>query len=202
MMSETIESSEPIALDQCSPEVIANNYFIDTVQKNYSMYLSKCIGYVKCPNIAEDAVQEGVLAAHQRLDSLKNQHSLPAWLYRIIIHKAIDLLHKKNRLALLDDHVDLVSYNKYGFLNDSIWAAVPSPEEEAINSEGIEQIKIALESLDNAYRVPLLLKDFEGFSIKETAEIMQISETNTKVRIHRARIKLKAKLNGYFYPEK
>lgn len=190
-----IEASTPFELE------VTNTFFIDTVKKNYSMYINKCISYVKCHSIAEDAVQEGILAAHQNLSSIKNKKALPAWLYRIIIRKAIDLLHKKNRLTLFNDQDELVSYNKYGFLNEPIWAEVSSPEEEILKKEGIDQVKKAIDTLDISYRVPLLLKDFEGFSIREIAEIMKISETNTKVRIHRARVKLKIELNSYFFPE-
>ena len=181
--------------------VVSNDVFIATVQQNYGMYLNKCVSYVKCLATAEDAVQEGVLAAHKNLSSIKNEKALPAWLYRTIIRKAIDLLYKKKQLTLLDDQTDLVSYNKHGFLNEAMWAEVSSPEEEVLKNEGIDQVKKALESLDHSYRVPILLKDFEGFSVKEVAELMQISEANVKVRVHRARIKLKTKLNGYFYPE-
>ncbi len=181
--------------------VVSNDVFIATVQQNYGMYLNKCVSYVKCLATAEDAVQEGVLAAHKNLSSIKNEKALPAWLYRTIIRKAIDLLYKKKQLTLLDDQTDLVSYNKHGFLNEAMWAEVSSPEEEILKNEGIDQVKKALESLDHSYRVPILLKDFEGFSVKEVAELMQISEANVKVRVHRARIKLKTKLNGYFFPE-
>ena len=194
-------TTEVLDLSLSDEPVVTNAMFVETVQKNYAMYVNKCFTYVKCQATAEDAVQEGVLAAHKNLSSIKNEKALPAWLYRTIIRKAIDLLHKNKRLVLLDDQEELVTYDKYGFLNDALWAEVPSPEEEILKSEGIEQIKIALDTLELSYRIPLLLKDFEGFSVKEVAEIMKISETNTKVRIHRARIKLKAKLNAYFFPE-
>lgn len=185
-----------------SKESKLNLLFVEVVKRNYSMYLHKCCTYVKCPSIAEDAVQEGVLAAHLNLGSVKSQDALASWVYRIIIRKAIDLLHKKRRLTLLDDENDeLVSYNKYGLLDAPLWAETLNPEEEILKSEGLKKISIAVESLDDSYRIPLLLKDFEGFSIREISEMLKISESNAKIRIHRARIKLKSELNEYFFPD-
>lgn len=180
---------------------VSNSFFIEIVKKNYPMYLQRCYAYVKCTSIAEDAVQEGILAAHLNLASVRNQKTLPSWLYQIIIRKAIDLLHKKRRLILLDDEFDdLVSYNKHGFLEASLWAETPNPEEEILKTERLEKVKSAVETLDDLYRIPLLLKDFEDFSIRDISEILRISESNTKIRIHRARIKLKSELNEYFFP--
>ena len=183
-------------------DVVSNNVFVDTVKENYQLYLRKCYAYVKCTAIAEDAVQEGVLAAYLNLSSIRDKRALASWIYRIVIRKAIDLLHKKRRLTLLDDDAEeLVSYTSDGLLEAPIWAERSEPEKEALKNEGLEKICKAVESLGDGHRIPLLLKDFEGFSIKEISEMLQISESNTKVRIHRARIKLKSELNGYFFPE-
>lgn len=186
-----------------SETTISNVLFIETVKENYQMYIKKCYAYVKCPAIAEDAVQEGILSAHLNLASVRKQDALAAWLYRIIIRKAIDQLHKRRKLILFNNDVEeLVSYNKHGLLDAPLWAEISNPEEEIIKSEGLEKIKKAVESLADGYRIPILLKDFEEFSIREISEILQISESNTKVRIHRARIKLKNELNDYFFQSK
>ena len=181
---------------------VSNALFVETVEANYQMYLRKCFAYVKCSGIAEDAVQEGILAAHLNLDSVRNREALGAWLYRIVLRKAIDMLYKKHKNSLFDENLEeLVSYDKHGLLNSPMWSEMSNPEEEILKSEGVEQVSKALESLADVYRIPILLKDFEGFSIREISQMLQISESNAKVRIHRARIKLKHELNDYFYPE-
>jgi len=86
-------------------------------------------------------------------------------------------------------------------LEAPLWAETLNPEEEILKNERLKQVTIAVESLDDLYRIPLLLKDFEGFSIREVSEMLQISESNAKIRIHRARVKLKSELNEYFFPD-
>ena len=181
---------------------VSNQLFVQTVKENYAVYAGKCYAYLKCERLAEDAVQEGVLAAHKNLASVKNADALGSWLYRIIIRKCIDLLYKEQKSPLFSgDMEELLSYNQHGLLNGPMWAETADPEQEILKSEGLEQVRKAVELLAHEYRIPLLLKDFEGFSIREIAGILQISESNAKVRIHRGRIKLKQQLDGYFFPE-
>jgi RNA polymerase sigma-70 factor (ECF subfamily) len=69
-----------------------------------------------------------------------------------------------------------------------------------MKKENIQKLTKSIEGLQDIYRVPLLMKDYEGFSIKEISEVLEISESNAKVRIHRARIKVKLELGEYFFP--
>lgn len=180
---------------------ISNAVFVQTVKQNYSLYLKKCYAYVKCSSLAEDAVQEGILAAHLNLESINDPKALPAWLYRIIIRKAIDLLHKNKKICLFNDTLEEpTNYDKYGFLDTPVWADLSNPEQEILNNEGLQQVEKAMMLLDHSHRVAILLKDFEGFSIREISEMLNITQSNTKIRIHRARIRLKAELNDYFFP--
>lgn len=186
---------------RCNKEKVSNESFVALVTENYAMYINKSYAYLKCPKLAEDAVQEGVMAAHLSLASVKDSAALGAWLYRIIIRKAIDSLRNKQKLPRFDDDLDeLVTYSKDGLLNAPIWATVSNPEEEILKSEGLEQVRNALEALNDVHRIPIMLKDFEGFSIKEISALLGISESNVKVRIHRGRLKLRNELKGYFFP--
>lgn len=185
-----------------SQNAVTNALFVNVVTENYATYIKKCYGYLKCTSLAEDAVQEGILAAHGSLKSLKNNQAINAWINKIITRKAIDLLRKnRNFLSLDDDTKDLVSYDKNGFLNSPFWAEFDNVENEILKKEGLAIIKQSLNTLSDTYRIPLLLKDYEDFSIKDISDILHISQSNVKVRIHRARIKLKTELGGYFFPE-
>jgi len=184
-----------------SKEKISNDDFVALVKSNYGEYIKKCYSYLKCPKLAEDAVQEGVLAAHRNLASVQNTASLGAWLNRIIIHKAIDSLHKNQKLPKTEENLEeLVTYDQHGFLNAPLWAKMSDPEEEVLKAEGLKHVKQAMETLADTYRIPVLLKDFEGFSINEISQLLDISESNVKVRIHRGRTKLKNELSDYFFP--
>lgn len=183
-------------------KTVSNDLFVKVITENYSKYVKKCYRYLQCSSLAEDAVQEGILAAHRNLGSIRNSQAIEAWLNQIIVRKAIDLLRKNRHFLLFDDNLeDPVRYNKYGFLISPIWSEIKNPEEEVLKTEGLELVKKSFESLSDTYRIPLLLKDYEGYSVKEISEILCESDSNVKVRIHRARIKIKMELSTYFFPE-
>ena len=185
-----------------SENTVSNDLFVKVVTENYAKYIKKCYGYLKCTSLAEDAVQEGILAAHGNLGSIRNSQALASWLNQIIVRKAIDLLRKNRKFLLFDDDMeDLISYNTHGFLNSPFWSEVTNLEEKMLKKEGLDLVKKSLESLSDTYRIPLLLKDYEDFSVKDISEILQVSQSNVKIRIHRARIKLKVELSSYFFPE-
>jgi RNA polymerase sigma-70 factor (ECF subfamily) len=67
-----------------------------------------------------------------------------------------------------------------------------------LNEELAKQIERAILDLPKKYRMVVVLRDREGFSTEETAQILDISIANAKVRLHRARLFLREKLKGYF----
>lgn len=177
--------------------------FVQTVKEQYPSLIRKSYAYLKCDGLAEDAVQEGILCAHKNLSTLKNKAALKSWLYTIVLRSAINLLKKNKRHTLFTDELEeLVNYGDHGLLNAPMWAGSANPEEEILKSEGLQRVKMAMESLSDEYRVPILLKDFDGFSVREISDLLGISESNVRVRVHRARIKLSNQLNDYFYPDK
>jgi len=195
-----IQNQRPAEASE-SNEKISNDDFVTLIKSNYGIYIKKCYSYLKCQKLAEDAVQEGILAAHCNLESVRNTASLGAWLNRIIVHKAIDSLHKNQKFPKSEENLEeLVTYNQYGILNAPLWAEISNPEEEILKSEGLTHVKQAMETLADIYRIPILLKDFEGFSINEISELLEISPSNVKVRVHRGRIKLRNELSDYFFP--
>jgi len=183
-----------------SDKQVSNADFIELVQRSYGSYVAKCYAYVKDKALAQDVVQEGILTAHSKLSSLRDAKSLGAWINRIIVRKAIDQLRRNQKLPQAEDDLDeLLSYNAHGLLLEPVWATISNPEEEILKVEGLKQVKSAMEMLEDTYRIPVLLKDFEGFSISEISELLEISESNVKVRVHRGRIKLRSKLSDYFF---
>ena len=94
----------------------------------------------------------------------------------------------------------MVTYNSSGLLNAPIWSETSTPEQDILNKETLEILNRAIEGLDDIYRIPFLLKDYEDLSIKEIAAALNISESNVKVRVHRARIKIKLEFGKLFFP--
>jgi RNA polymerase sigma-70 factor (ECF subfamily) len=72
------------------------------------------------------------------------------------------------------------------------------PEEVFLNSELAGELYDSVQSLPFEYRVPLILKDIEGYSIKQISSLLGLKEPTTKTRIHRARLFVREKLSHYF----
>ena len=180
---------------------ISDDYFMNVVNANYSRYIKKAYGYLKSKSEAEDAVQDGVLSAYKKLDTVRDVEALNSWISRIIVNKALDILRKNKRMPEFYRNVDdVVTYSSAGLLNQPLWSEILTPEQDIMKKENLQQLRDAIECLEDIYRIPLLLKAYEEFSIKEIAELLEISESNVKVRIHRARTKLKLSLGQYFFP--
>ena len=179
---------------------ISHDHFMNIVNTNYGRYIKKAYGYLKCKSLAEDAVQDGILSAYKKLNTVRNIDALNGWINRIISNKALDILRKNKRMPDFYGTIDdIITYNG-GLLNQPLWAEISTPEEDIMKKENLERLNQAVEGLEDIYRIPLLLKDFEEFSIKEISEMLEISESNAKVRIHRARTKVKLELGQYFFP--
>ena len=184
-----------------TPKPISHDHFMSVVNSNYGNYIKKAYGYLKCMSLSEDAVQDGVLTAYKKLNTVRDIKALNGWINRIISRKALDVLRKKKRWPdFYADIDDVVSYGAGGILNEPLWAEISTPEQDIMKKESLERLTHCIESLDDIYRIPLLLKDYEGFSIKEISELLEVSESNTKIRIHRARSKVKVDLGKYFFP--
>lgn len=181
---------------------ITHDQFMTIVNENYGRYIQKSYGYLKCKSMAEDAVQEGILAAYKKKDTVRHTKALPNWISRIIMHKTIDMWRKNKRLPdFYGDLDDVITYNSSGLLKAPMWSETSTPEQDILNKETLEILNRAIENLDDIYRIPFLLKDYEDLSIKEIATALNISESNVKVRVHRARIKIKLEFGNLFFPK-
>lgn len=182
-------------------QAIPHDHFMSIVNENYGYYIKRAFGFLKCKSLAEDAVQEGILTAYKKLNAVRDIDALNSWINRIITRKALDFLRKNKRMPdFYADIDDILSYTGAGLLVQPLWAEISSPEQDIMKKENIQKLTKSIEGLEDIYRIPLLMKDYEGFSVKEISESLEISESNVKVRIHRARTKVKLELGEYFFP--
>jgi len=137
---------------------------------------------------AEDLVQETYLRAYRAFDSFEEGTNLKAWLYRILTNSFINEYRKAKRRpveAEMDDIGDLYLYRRLG--GDETAARSRSPEHEVLDAIPEAEVKSAVESLPEQYRMAVLLADVEGFSYKEIAEILDIPIGTVMSRLHRGR---------------
>ena len=196
-----IESVDEFPVTDSSAN-ITHDHFMTIVNENYGRYIQKSYGYLKDKSLAEDAVQEGILTAYKKRHTVRHIKALPSWISRIIINKTIDMWRKNKRLPdFYANPDDVITYNSSGLLNAPIWSETSTPEQDILKKETLETLSRAIEQLDDIYRIPFLLKDYEDLSVKEIAKALKISESNVKVRVHRARIKIKLEFGKLFFPK-
>jgi RNA polymerase sigma-70 factor (ECF subfamily) len=138
------------------------------------------------PADAEDLVQETYLRAYRGFAGFQEGTNLKAWLYRILTNSYINIYRKRQREPQTVDGPDDIDewylFDRLGSRN-----VEGSAEEEVLERIPDEDVKRALESLPENFRMPVMLADVEGFSYKEIAEIMDTPIGTVMSRLHRGR---------------
>jgi RNA polymerase sigma-70 factor (ECF subfamily) len=137
---------------------------------------------------AEDLVQETYLRAYRGFGGFQAGTNLKAWLYRILTNTYINRYRAAQRRpdeSDLDEVEDLYLYRRLGGLEAA--QVGRSAEEEVLDSFTDDDVKAAIESLREEFRMAVLLADVEGFSYKEIAEILDIPIGTVMSRLHRGR---------------
>jgi len=146
----------------------------------------------------EDMVQETFLNAFKYMKDFRYETKFKNWLYRVASSVCIKKRRKSkfapDRELSLDDFLPGDSAGVPKEIPD--WASMPI--DQVLNEELSRILKDAILDLPNKYRMVVVLRDVEGFSTEETAQILKISNANVKVRLHRARLYLRDQLKGYF----
>lgn len=149
------------------------------------------------PYEAEDVLQEALISAYRAIDTFEGRSRLGTWLYRITYNAAMMRLRKKRP--------DTVSIDKPVRLDSGDvlprqffdWCCLP--ERDLMSAEAIAHMEEAIQMLSETLRSAFVLRDIEGLSTAETAEVLGISEAAVKSRLHRARLFLRERLAEYFH---
>ena len=147
------------------------------------------------PADAEDLVQETYLKAYRGFGGFEHGTNLKAWLYRILTNTYINSYRAKKRRpdeSDIEDVEDLYLYRRLGA--EETAPAGRSAEEQVLDLLTEGEVKEALESLPEQFRMAVLLSDVEGFSYKEIAEILDIPIGTVMSRLHRGRRALQKRL--------
>ncbi len=144
---------------------------------------------------AEDILQETYIKAFRSLKTFESRSSVETWLFRIAANEALMLLRKgKKSSADMDLDADKPELEEAPEIVD--WCCLP--EHELMNTETRTMLEKAAGSLSPNLRMVFLLREIQDFSVKETAEILGVSEDVVKTRLVRARLKLREELSVYF----
>jgi RNA polymerase sigma-70 factor, ECF subfamily len=151
------------------------------------------------PEDAQDALQEGMLAAFKNLRRFEGRSKFSSWLTRIVINAA--LMHLRSQRARQIVSMDEPLGETDLTLADQFSAAAPGPEELYARAELRETLEEKLAELPPDMRTAVLLRDVEGLSTQEAAETLGVPENTLKSRLHRARLQLAERIRSSAAPD-
>ncbi len=145
---------------------------------------------------AQDAVQEAFLKVFRKLTQFQENSKFSTWLTRITVNESLMKLRKQrhNKEFSIDNNFESEDHSLTSELAD--WA--PNPEELYRGFELRNILRSELQELQPGLRVVFVLRDIEGLSTEETAEVLESTPVAVKARLWRARLKLRERLSKYF----
>ncbi len=138
---------------------------------------------------AEEVVQEAYLKAFRALETYEGASSLTTWLTRIVLNAALDRKRSINRRNQELLHQDVAMFDEYRARFAHTSGA--SPEASLARKELSRLLKGAIADLPDEYRTIFILREIEGASVRETAQVLGVSEAVVKTRLFRARRRLR-----------
>ena len=130
---------------------------------------------------SEDVMQDAYVRAYQHLDQFAGRAPFSTWLTRIAVHEALARLRSRKRNEQLSET------EEDGDLLMNIAEPSPGPEDNASIAEASQFLEAAVLELPEQYRRVVILRDIEDMSTAETAAVLDLTEENVKVRLHRGR---------------
>jgi RNA polymerase sigma-70 factor (ECF subfamily) len=170
------------------------------------------MGYVADREVAEEVVQDTWMAVIESLNRFEGRSSLRTWIFGILIHKAKDRGIREKRHTTFsalessddehDEAVDTMRFHQSGEWAGH-WAFPPqpwddqTPEKLLASQQAVTAMQEAIAALPPTLREVLILRDVEGVESREVCELLQITETNLYVRLHRARERVRQAVESY-----
>jgi RNA polymerase sigma-70 factor, ECF subfamily len=185
--------------------------FAGLVGMYHSALLRLAMAYVATREQAEDAVQETWLGVLNGIDRFEGRSSLKTWIFRILVNRAKTKGVREHRSipfsALEDDgdearpSVDPARFQDGGRLAGA-WSTPPQswdgvPEDRLLSAETRAAVDEAIAALPAMQRAVITLRDVRGFTAPETREVLGLTDANERVLLHRARSKVRARLEEY-----
>jgi len=162
--------------------------------------------FVRSPAVADEVVQETWLGVLRGIGRFEGRSSLKTWLFRILTNTAKTRAERERRSVPFssleaDAAEDEPSVDPDRFFADGAWATPPArwddvPEARLLSAETRAVIDRAIAGLPDGQRLVITLSDVEGWPPAEIRNVLDLSETNQRVLLHRARSKVRAALEG------
>jgi RNA polymerase sigma-70 factor, ECF subfamily len=168
--------------------------------------------YTPTRAVAEDVVQEAWLGVLAGIGRFEGRSSLKTWIFRILTNRAKTRGEREGRsipfsaLAAADADGDEPAVDPDRFIADGHWRSAPEswsalPEARLVGKETLEVAQAAIDALPPMQRAVITLRDVEGWSSEDVRNVLDLSESNQRVLLHRARSKVRQALETYLEGE-
>jgi len=184
--------------------------FRDLVERYNASLIRVALMYVRTRAVAEEVVQDTWIGVLRSLPRFEGRSSLRTWIFRILANQARTRARKEARSvpfsSLAGGDAPAVDPDRFLPVDHSAypghWATPPRswgglPEEELLARETREHTLAAIDALPASQRTVISLRDVEGWSSDEVCDLLEISEGNQRVLLHRARSKVREALEDY-----
>lgn len=193
-MNKSTEEDRKAIARVCAGDFDAFEQLVDKYQGRIYRHIRKM---VKDNHVTEDLLQETFLNAYRGLNDFTGASAFSTWLFRIATNSALMYLRKHRPESVeFDDEIKTDGYQP--FMNTTP-DFVSTPIEILLSREGRQRIEEAINDLPVLYRTVLVLRDVEGFSLKEVSQITDSTVAAVKSRLHRARNTVRENLSTYFF---
>jgi len=146
---------------------------------------------------AAEVLQESFISAYRNLPNFRGDAQFGSWVYRIAANHALMRLRHRKVVNQVESPLDEPTFNDRGSLMDGV-SDFKDAEGEAMDAELRRAIEQATETLGPEYKEVFVLKDLEGLSYEEIAEITGASVAAIKSRLHRARLSLRSAIDHFY----
>lgn len=187
------QNSHPLDLDALRNGDRAE--FAQLVSRYSGQIYRLALKMLKDQQDAEDILQETFIKAYKALPEFEGRSKLSTWLYRIATNEALMFLRRK-KLDTISVEQPAENDEEQAPLQIVDWCCLP--EGEFMSNEALAHLQDSIDELPESLRVVFLLRDIEGLSTREVANVLDLSETAVKTRLSRARLRLREILTTYF----
>ncbi len=169
------------------------------VERHRSRVYGLALRMLNSTDDAAEVLQESFISAYRNLANFRGDAQFGSWVYRIAANHALMRLRHRKVVRQVESSLDEPSFNERGSLIDEVAEVSVKDAEDAVMDKELRQaIEQAAARLGDEYREVFVLKDLEGLSYEEIAQLTGSSVPAVKSRLHRARLSLRAAIDRFY----
>jgi RNA polymerase sigma-70 factor (ECF subfamily) len=173
--------------------------FVALVSRHHAAMVRVAGSFVSSPAIAEEVVQDTWLGVLRGIDGFAGRSSFRTWLLRILVNRARSTGVREHRSVAVGDAGPVVDRSRFDA--SGAWMSPPQhwveDSDDRLLAEGVaDQLQTALGELPARQREVVVLRDVDGLSGREVCDVLEISEANQRVLLHRGRSHLRQALES------